>query len=118
MAKLGCSTTIRSLVFGVLILAAASSAQTRPPMAEQIAKTYGIDSWGQIEAIRYTWNAQFPGVKLSRSWVWEPKTGQVSFEGKDKDGKPVKVTYVQSQLNGESAIVKDAIDPGFRQRSI
>jgi hypothetical protein len=104
---------IRLLVFAVLAFASTSWAQTRPPIAEQIAKTYGLDSFGQIEAIRYTFNAQFPGVNVSRSWVWQPKTGQVSYEGKDKDGKPVKVTYVQSQLNGESAIVKDEIDPAF-----
>ena len=44
---------------------------------------------------------------------WQPKTGQVSYEEKDKDGKPVKVTYVQSQLNGAPANVKDEIDPAF-----
>jgi len=113
MTKLGRSTTIRGLFFGVLVLAATSWAQTRPPIAEQIAKTYGLDSFGQIEAIRYTFNAQFPGVNVSRSWVWQPKTDQVSYEGKDKDGKPVKVTYVRSQLNGEPANVKDEIDPAF-----
>src|ERR1700694_5741449 len=113
MTKLRRSMTIRCLFLGVLLLAGTSRAQTRPPIAEQIAKTYGLDSFGQIEAIRYTFNAQFPGVNVSRSWVWQPKTGQVSYEGKDKDGKPVKVTYVQSQLSGESAIVKDEIDPAF-----
>jgi len=97
----------------VLVLAATSWAQTRPPIVEQIAKTHGIDSFGQIEAIRYTFKAQFPGVNVSRSWVWQPKTDQVSYEGKDKDGKPVKVTYVRSQLNGEPANVKDEIDPAF-----
>jgi len=97
----------------VLVLAATSWAQTRPPIVEQIAKTHGIDSFGQIEAIRYTFKAQFPGVNVSRSWVWQPKTDQVSYEGKDKDGKPVKVTYVRSQLNGEPANVQDEIDPAF-----
>jgi hypothetical protein len=113
MTKLGRSTTIGCLFFGVLVLAATSWAQTRPRIAEQIAKTYGLDSFDKIEAIRYTFNAQSPGVNVSRSWVWQPKTGQVSYEGKDKDGKPVKVTYVQSQLNGEPANVKDEIDPDF-----
>ena len=113
MTQLGRSTTIRCLFLGVLVFAATSWAQTRPRIAEQIAKTYGLDSFGQIEAIRYTFNAQFPGVNVSRSWVWQPKTGQISYEGKDKDGKPVKVTYVRSQLNGEPANVKDEIDPAF-----
>ena len=113
MTKLGRSTTIRWLFFGVLVLAAPSWAQTRPPIVEQIAKTYGLDKFDKVEAIRYTFNLQLPGVNISRSWVWQPKTGQVSYEARDKDGKPVKVAYVQSQLNAEPANVKDEIDPAF-----
>src|SRR6266851_2350517 len=104
MTKLLRSTTIRCLFFGVLVLAATSWAQTRPRIAEQIAKTYGLDSFVQIQAIRYTFNAQLPGVNVSRSWVWQPKTGQVSYEGKDKDGKPVKVTYVGSDNRVEEFV--------------
>jgi hypothetical protein len=110
MAKLGPLTPTSFLVFGVLVLAATSSALTRSPIAEQLGKTYGIDSLGQVEAIRYTFNLKLPGVNVSRSWIWEPKTGKVSYEGKDKGGKPVKVTFVQSKLNGDSAIVKEKID--------
>ncbi len=106
-------TMIRLLAFGVLVLAATSWAQQRPPIAEQIAKTYGIDSWGQIEAIRYTFNLDLPGLKLSRTWVWEPKADRVTFEGKDKAGNPVKVTYVRSQLSSQPDNVKNEIDPGF-----
>ena len=52
MAKLGFSTTIRFLVLGVLVLAPNSWAQQRPPIFERVAKTYGLDSWDKIEAIR------------------------------------------------------------------
>jgi hypothetical protein len=113
MARLGRLTLCSFLVLGVLVLAAISSAQTRPPIVEQIAKTYGLDSLGQVEAIRYTFNVQLGGMKISRSWVWQPKTGQVSYEGKDKAGKQVKAAYVQSQLYKESALVKDQVDPSF-----
>ena len=41
-------------ICGVLVLAATSWAQTRPPILEKVAKTYGVDSWDKIEAIRYT----------------------------------------------------------------
>lgn len=104
---------IRLLISTVLILAATSWAQTRPPIAEQIAKTYGVDSWGQVEAIRYTWNAQFPGVNVAHAWTWEPKTGQVTYEGKDKEGKPVKVTYNSNQLGSQPDNVKNEIEPSF-----
>jgi hypothetical protein len=113
MVKLGRSTTIGCLVLALLVPAGGSWAQTRPLIAEQIAKTYGLDEFGQIEAIRYTFNLQLPGVDISRSWVWEPKTEQVSYEGKDKDGKPVKVTYVRSKLGDEPANVRDDIEPAF-----
>lgn len=128
MTRLDRSQTIRFVVLGVLVLASVSCSRQqqpqRPPVpeqtaktsnisAEQVAKTYGLDSFDQIEAIRYTWNAQFPGTNISRSWVWEPKTGRVSYEGKDKDGKTVKATYVRSQLNSQPANVKEEIDPSF-----
>ena len=106
-------TMMGLLLCGVLVLAATSWAQKRPPILEQVAKTYGLDSFGQVDAIRYTFNLQFPGVNLSRTWVWEPKTGKVSYEGKDKDGKPVKVTYLRSQLSSQPDNVKNQIDPGF-----
>jgi hypothetical protein len=101
------------LSVGVLLLAGTSRAQTRPPIVEQLAKTYGLDSYGQIDAVRYTFNIEIPGLNLSRSWVWEPKTGQVSYEGKDKDGKAVKATYLRSQLSSQPANVKDEIEPAF-----
>jgi hypothetical protein len=113
MTKLGRLTTIRCLFFGALLLAATSCTPKRPPIAEPIAKVYGLDSFGQIDAIRYTFNLQFPGVNVARAWVWEPKTGKVSYEGKDKDGNPVKVSYVRSQLNNEPANVKNEIEPAF-----
>jgi len=114
MTNSRCNTATRLLpVFGVLVLAATSWAQQRPPIVEKLAKTYGLESFGQIEAIRYTFNLQFPGLNLSRSWTWEPKSGQVTYEGKDKSGKPVKVTYLRSQLSSQPADVKNEIDPGF-----
>jgi hypothetical protein len=105
--------TVGLLSFGVLVFATTCWAQNRPPILEQVAKAYGLDSYGQIEAIRYTWSAQFAGVNVSRSWIWEPKTGQVTYEGKDKDGKPVKLTYLRSQLDSQPDNVKKEIDPAF-----
>jgi hypothetical protein len=103
---------IALLALGVPFVAA--RAQTRSPVAEQIAKAYGLDSFGQVEAIRYTFNLELPGRNVSRSWVWEPKTGRISFEGKDKDGKPVKVSYLESDVyTKESDTVKNDVEPAF-----
>jgi hypothetical protein len=106
---------IRLLAFGTLlsIFPATSWAQQRPPVAEQMAKTYGLDGFGQIEGIRYTFTAELPGAKLSRTWEWNPKTDTVSYQGKDKAGKPVKATYQRSQLGSQSDAVTKQIDPAF-----
>jgi hypothetical protein len=78
-----------------------------------MAKTFGLDSFGQIEGLRYTWHAEFPGVNVARTWEWLPKAGQVTYEGKGKDGKPVKVTYRRSELGSQPDMVKNEVDPGF-----
>lgn len=113
MTKSSRVSIIRLLIFAVVVLAATSWAQTPSPIAEKIAKTYGLDSWDQIEAIRYTFNLDLPGLKLAHAWEWEPKTGKVSYEGKDKDGKPVKVSYVRSDVASQSEAVKNEVEPAF-----
>ena len=115
MKSLSRLDVIRLSVFSMLllILPATSCSQKRPAVAEQIAKTYGLDSFEQIEGIRYTFNLDFPLGKVSRMWEWNPKTNTVSYEGKDKEGKPVKVTYQRSQVNSQPDAVKNEIDPGF-----
>ena len=92
------------------LLSAAAGAQQLPPLAEAMAKTYGLDSFDKVEAIRFTWGIE---GKISRTWEWEPKTDTVTYEGKDKEGKPVKVTYKRSELESQSDAVRKDIDPGF-----
>lgn len=77
------------------------------------ATRYGLDSWDKIEALRYTWHLQLGKIDVSRSREWEPKTGKVTYEGKDKDGKPVKVTYMHSELASQPDSVKNDIEPAF-----
>lgn len=114
MTMLRRSTTICCLFLGVLVLTASSWAQQRAPILDQIAKAYGIDSYENIEAIRYTWNGEIPGVfKLAHTWEWEPKTGKIYYKGQDKENKPVKVNYKSSELNSQPDAVKNQVEPAF-----
>jgi len=118
MVKLRHPMTIRLVLlsFAALGLAATFRAQSHSsPVAEKLAKTYGLDSYGELEGIRYTFNIEVPSLnlKFSRSWDWQPKSGQVAYEAKDKDGKPVKVAYNRSQLASAPANVRDEIEPAF-----
>lgn len=115
MANFNRSVAIRFLVFlGALSLSANSLAQQRAPIIDQIAKTYGIDSWDKVDAVRYTWNGEIPGLfKVSHAWEWEPKTNKVTYEGPDKDGKPLKVSYVRTDPASQTDVVKTLVDPAF-----
>jgi hypothetical protein len=100
------------LPFSVLFIApGVSGAQQLPPVAEQMAKTYGLDSFGRVEAIRYTFT--IVGLVPPATWEWQPKTDTVTYEGKDKQGNPMKVTYKRSELDSQSDAVKTQIDPAF-----
>ena len=102
------------LLCGALVLGSNCWAQQRSPILEQVAKDFGVDSWDKVEAIRYTWNGEIKGLfKAAHKWEWEPKTGKVTFEGVDKDGKPVKVSYDSSQLGSQSDQVKNEVEPSF-----
>ena len=112
MTNLSRPDVIRLVAFSMLlILPVTSGGQQLPPVAEQMAKTFGLDSFGKVEAIRYTFT--IPGLVSARTWEWKPKTDTVSYEGKDKEGKPVQVTYKRSELGSQSDAVKNQIDPGF-----
>jgi len=105
---------IRPLAFSLLlILPALSGAQQLPPLAHQMAKTYGLDSFDQVEALRYTFDLDAGSLKFHRTWEWHPKTDTVSYEGKDKEGNPVKLTYERSQLDNQSEQIRNEIDPAF-----
>lgn len=107
---------IRLLVCAILLTlpaAAPSGAEQLPPAAEQMAKTFGLDSFGQVEGIRYTFNLDLPGLKRSETWEWDPKNDTVTYEGKDKDGKAVKATYQRAKLGSQSDLVKTVVDPAF-----
>jgi hypothetical protein len=88
-------TMIGLLLCGVLASNSWAQAPQRAPILDQVAKAYGIDSWDQVEAIRYT------------------KTNKVTFEGTDKDGKPVKVSYVRTDASTQTDAVKNEVDPSF-----
>src|SRR2546422_4138013 len=60
------SRVVRLLLLGVLGLGCLVAAQERPPIGEQIAETYGLSSFPQVEQIRYTFNLDLGQIKLDR----------------------------------------------------
>jgi len=57
--------------------------------ANAIAKAGGLEVFSEVQSIAFTFNVQLPEKVLTRSWVWEPKHGQVTavHENKTYDHK-------------------------------
>jgi hypothetical protein len=106
-------TAVLVLIVGSGSALNVAQAQERPPIFQQMFKTYGLEAFSQIERIRYTYNLELPALNLSRTWEWEPKADLISYEGKDKNGATVKLTYPRSQLSSQTDVVKNEIDPAF-----
>jgi hypothetical protein len=76
-------TAIRAAMAVVaLAFAASSRAGELPPAAEQMAKTYGLDPFGAIEDIRYT----FHGITGTRGSSKKPSLIIATWEGYKKAG--------------------------------
>ena len=112
MTSLNRFYVIRLLAFSILlILPATSGAQQLPPLAEQMAKAASI----RLGKSRESANLQFGSSGLTRSetWEWDPKIDRITYWGKDNEGKPIKLTYLRSQLSNQSDAIKNKIYPAF-----
>lgn len=47
-------------------------------VAEKIAQANGIDHWKDVNEIKFTFNVDRPNSHFERSWIWNPKTDDVT----------------------------------------
>lgn len=69
-----------------------------------IADKYGVNSFSQISSIQFSFNVKNQNTILKRTWIWEPKTGKVTFTGADQNGKDTSITYNRDKLNSGNAL--------------
>jgi hypothetical protein len=75
---------------------------------EEVAKAYGVDAFSKVQKMDYTFNVEFGGKKISRKWEWNPKTKEITYWGKDKNGKEVTLTYNRNDKMDEKTKKIDA----------
>ncbi|MEO0653096.1 MAG: hypothetical protein AAFZ65_20640, partial [Planctomycetota bacterium] len=64
------------VVLTALTLGCRSTAAPRPE-ADPLRAAYGLDRFGEVTGLRYTFHARLGARELARSWEWEPQTGRV-----------------------------------------
>lgn len=93
-----------------LVLAAAAHSEA-DPARERLARAYGIQEFGQVEEIRYTFNAKIGERVVSRRWAWMPQADRVTFLGTDEQGGTV--AYERAGLGPQSNELIRKVDPWF-----
>ena len=69
-----------------------------------IAEKYGINYFGDISSIKFTFNVKSQNVSVKRTWKWELATGLVEFTGKDNNGKDTTFTYNRKKLDSKNTL--------------
>ncbi|WP_422350463.1 hypothetical protein [Flagellimonas sp.] len=52
-------------------------------ITEKIAQAHGYDAWKSVKEITFTFNVDRDTTHFERTWVWEPKTNQVTSISSD-----------------------------------
>ena len=89
---------------------AGTTEQASTPPHQEIARAYGVDRFGEIAAIRYTFNVQTPDRSIRRSWIWWPAEDRVSMTSGEGGSA---TTYARAELTGARAEPLKEVDAKF-----
>ena len=94
-----------------LVACTGSNAQLRNrSMRQKIAEAYGIEHFGQVDQIQYTFNVQKGETLIRRFWIWEPKMNKVTFKGMNAIES---ITYDRNNFDDASPKKLKEIDAWF-----
>ena len=77
---------------------------------QHIAESYGIQYFGEVEKIQYTFNVKIGEKQIKRFWIWEPHFDRVTFKGMDYQEA---ITYDRSQMVSTESNKLKKIDAWF-----
>ena len=50
-----------------------------PTIAEKIANAHGFEHWKHVSQLHFTFNVDKDSTHFERSWIWKPKTGDITL---------------------------------------
>ena len=95
------NSTKKFLLIALILVATAgcsgvNNQADKADIRQKVAQAYGIQNFGQIEQIRYTFNVQLGDKNVSRSWIWQPKIDEVTFKA---GGNAQPITYSRKKIS-------------------
>lgn len=73
---------------------------SKDSLAFKVAEAYGLSSFSKVKSIEFTFNVDFGGnKKVNRSWIWDPQTDSITYDGPGPKGKEIKFSYNRNKLD-------------------
>lgn len=78
---------IHVLVLFILVCSVSCKTDTKKPdqnqqeastLLEKVAMAHGYESWKDVKELHFTFNVDRDTAHFERSWIWKPKTGEVT----------------------------------------
>ena len=82
-------------------------AQKQITIAEKIANAHGIQNWENISRISFTFNVDKDSTHYERSWVWSPKTSDVTLISKQDTIHYNRQKIDSISLKADQAFIND-----------
>ncbi|MEM9142594.1 MAG: hypothetical protein AAGA86_06370, partial [Bacteroidota bacterium] len=83
--------------------------QREPSILEKLALAHGYESWETIKELRFTFNVDRDSTHFERSWIWQPKTNEVTSISRTDT-----ITYIRRDMDSIShGINKDFINDKY-----
>ena len=86
------------------------SARPQNDPRHELARRYGVESFDQVEILRFTFNAQVGTKTVRRTWIWKPRTNTVTATA-ENDRPTVTFTHPPASKNTNAEI--RALDAQF-----
>jgi hypothetical protein len=75
--------------------------------AEKIANAHGFEDWDKVSKLEFTFNVDREGNHFERSWIWEPKTNQVTMMTDTDTISYNRMAIDSLSLNADRAFIND-----------
>ena len=98
------------LVIAITACAGGDKESEAKAVRQLIGKSYGAQYFDQIEQVQYTYNMKKGEQHNRRFWIWEPRSGRVTFDAMDYTDP---VTYFRKDLQSNSSNLLKSIDAWF-----
>src|SRR5690554_378738 len=105
-----------NLILAILILFSACKSdkinivqeqETTLTATDKIAQAYGLDHWNKVKVISYTFNVDRDSTHFERSWVWLPKTNQVTLITEKDTIQYNRLQLDSTNIDSDKAFIND-----------